>query len=93
MERGIMNAALVDLLNKRRDRTIAVILRVKDQECDHHLPMDSSLKLRKVVLDQINAFADLAVDVITSLEDNSDVVLNEYWLERLNEIHEAVTKT
>lgn len=85
-----MNTTLVDLLNKRRDRAIAIILRTKEQEIDRFVPMDQSMKMRKVVLDQVNAFADLATDLISSLSDNSDVVLNDLWLEKLDEIYEAI---
>lgn len=85
-----MNTALVDLLSKRRDRAIAIILRTKEQEIDQFVPMDQSLKLRKVVLDQLNSFADLATDLISSLSDNSDVTLNEYWLDKLDEIHDVI---
>ncbi len=85
-----MNATLVDLLSKRRDRAIAIILRCKEQEIDRFIPMDESMKLRKVILDQVNSFADLATDLINSLSDNSDVVLNDLWLEKLDDIYEAV---
>lgn len=85
------NSALIDLLNKRRDRAIAIILRTKEQECDQYLPREQSVKLRKVVLDQINNLSDMVVDLMGSLQDNSGVILNEFYLQRLDEVHEMVS--
>lgn len=86
-----MNSTLVDLLNKRRDRAIAIILRTKEQEVDRYVPMDQSMKMRKVVLDQVNAFADFATDVLTSYEEGqAGVILNDFWLDKLDQIYDAV---
>jgi len=85
------NSALIDLLNKRRDRAIAIILRTKEQECDEYLPPEQSARLRKVVLDQINNLSDMVIDLMGSLEDNSGVILNEYYLQRLDEVHTMVS--
>jgi hypothetical protein len=86
-----MNTTLVELLNKRRDRALAIILRTKEQETDRYVPMDQSMRLRKVILDQVNAFADFATDVLTSFESGqSEVVLNDLWLDKLDAIYEAV---
>lgn len=86
------NSALIDLLNKRRDRAIAIILRTKEQECDQYLPREQSAKLRKVVLDQINNLSDMVIDLMGSLQDNSGVILNEYYLQRLDEVHDMVSE-
>lgn len=84
-----MESTLTDLLARRRDRAIAIILRVKEQECDAYLSQDSSQKLRKVVLDQMNAFYDVCADVVNSL-DNGGAVLNEHWLRKIDELHDHV---
>jgi hypothetical protein len=84
-----MESNLVDLLARRRDRAIAIILRVKEQECDEHLPMDASMRLRKVVLDQMNGYFDLCADVVNSLDTEGSVV-NEHWIQKVDEIHDAV---
>jgi hypothetical protein len=84
-----MDSQLTDLLAKRRDRAIAIILRVKEQECDKHLPMDSSIRMRKVVLDQMNGFYDLCADIVNSL-DNGGTVLNEHWLRKIDELHDHI---
>jgi hypothetical protein len=80
---------LTDLLGKRKDRAIGIVLGVKERECDRFLPPEVSKKLRKVVLDQLNEFHDLCLDVMRSLDDG-DVVLNERYFEMLAEVHNAV---
>lgn len=84
-----MNQGTLDLLARRRDRTIAILLRAKENDCDLYLPADVSMRLRKVILDQVNEYHELACDLIKSL-DRGDVVVNELWLQKVNEIHEAV---
>lgn len=85
-----MQPGLRDLLEKRRNRAIAIILGVKERELDAHLPPAASQKLRKVVLDQLNEFHDIALDVLEALSDNSGVVLNELYLEKIDAIYEEV---
>lgn len=84
-----MQDGLRELLEKRRNRGIAIILGVKERECDEHLPKEASQKLRKVVLDQMNEFHDLVNDIFDSV-DSGDVVLNEEWLRKLDEMHQAL---
>jgi hypothetical protein len=60
-----------DILKKRRDRAIAIILSVKEREVDPLLAGqadgDKALRvLRKAVLDQMNDFYDMALDVASS---------------------------
>ena len=81
-----MQQALTDLLEKRRNRAIAIVLGVKERECDRDLSAHASQKLRKVVLDQFNEFHDLVLDIMGSL-DHGEVVLNEEYLQRIDEIH------
>lgn len=80
---------LQELLAKRRDRAIAIILGVKERECDKHLPQEAKSKLRKVILDQTNEMYELCLDVMRSL-DTGDVVLNEVYLDKLDEVHAGV---
>lgn len=84
-----MQQALHDLLAKRRDRAIAIVLGIKERECDRDLSAAASTKLRKVVLDQFNEFHDLVADILGSL-DSGEVVLNEDYLAKLNDIHTVV---
>lgn len=79
-----------ELIQRRKDKAIAIILRMKENDCDPHLPPAVRIKLRKIVLDQLNDFTDLVLDVVSSLENSEVVVTNELWLQKLNEVHEVV---
>jgi hypothetical protein len=81
--------AYQELLRRRKDRACAIILSVKEREVDPFLESQTSEKLRKVVLDQVNEFYEVVRDVVAALEDGS-VEFNELWLDRLGEIYEAV---
>ena len=82
-----MNAK--ELIAKRKDRAIAIILSIKEKECDQWLPPEASHALRKCVLDQINSLYDLTLDVISSMDSNG-VELNQYYLDLISDLHEAV---
>lgn len=76
-----------DLLQRRRDRLIATLLGIKDRELDRYLPADVSAKFRKALLDGVNDFADLCLDLVRSLDDG---ITNELWLQKLDEIYNRV---
>lgn len=88
-----------DILRKRRDRTIAIILGLKEREVDPLLLQEpggqrASNMLRKVILDQINDFYDMSLDVASSGEADAFEFNPEVWgprIEgRLNDIHRVV---
>lgn len=83
-----MDQGTQELLARRRDRTIAILLRAKENECDQYLPPEVSSRLRKLILDQVNEFYQLATDLAG--QDRGGVVLNELYLQKLNELHEAI---
>lgn len=85
----MLDPAVPGLLAKRRDRAIAVVLGVKERECDQYLPPVARAKLRKVVLDQFNELYELTLDLFRSF-DSDGVVLNELYLERLAALHQDV---
>lgn len=78
-----------DILKKRRDRSIAIILGIKEREVDPLLspqpggPQASTL-LRKVVLDQINDFCELALDVANSGEAPKFEFNPDVWMNRID---------
>lgn len=78
---------VTEVLGRRKDRAIAVVLGVKERECDHLLTAEAARKLRKVILDQFNDYYLLAADLVGSL-DVGIVGLNEEYLRRLDEIYE-----
>lgn len=81
-----------DILSRRRDRAIAIVLGVKEREADRHLPPEAQRKLRKVVLDQFNDLTDLARDLLQSYADSVPVVMNEVYLERLDQIYDLLVE-
>lgn len=85
-----MQNIVSDVLSRRRDRTIAIILGVKERECDDFLPREVSQKLRKIILDQMNEYHGFVMDVCQSLDTNDEVVLNEHYLDLIDEIHRAI---
>jgi hypothetical protein len=76
-------------LGKRRDRSIATILSFKERECDRYLPQEVSVNLRKMVLDEVNELCDLALDLLSS---DQEVVWNDDFMDRLDDIYEKVSK-
>jgi len=86
-----MQQALETMLKKRRDRSIATILGIKERECDPHLPEHAKKVLRKVILDQFNDFYEVVLDVAASL-DTGEVTLNEHYLAKIDQIHDAIER-
>lgn len=78
------------LLAARRDRAIAIVLGVKERECDDQLSEESSRKLRKVVLDQFNDLSSLCEDLLQAAAVDQQVVVNEAYLERLEALTDAL---
>lgn len=68
---------------------MAVILGMKEREVDQYLPDKIREKLRKVVLDQMNDYHELCLDVIRSL-DTGEVTLNDVYLKMIEDIHKNV---
>ena len=91
-----MQPILNDVLARRRDRGIAIILGMKERECDKYLSKEASGKLRKAILDQFNEFYEICVDVMRSL-DTGEVVLNEHYVDRIEEklaeLHRALVSS
>lgn len=74
------------LLARRRDRAIAIVLSVKERECDQFLTPEASRKLRKAVLDQFNDLHSFCVDLMSS----GGVVVNEAYVDRLEALTAAL---
>lgn len=83
---------LSDMLTKRKNRAIAIVLGVKERETDGMLTPQASDKLRKVVLDQFNDYGSFVEDLLLSLSGTSGVVVNELFLEKLDQLHEIVVE-
>ena len=74
-----------EVIAKRRDRALAIILGFKERECDSILPQDVRNKLRKIILDQINDYHEFVMDLLNSTDSNT-VIFNDAYYERLSEI-------
>jgi hypothetical protein len=86
-----MQDALAAVLNKRKDRALALILGVKEREVDQYLPVEAQRRLRKVVLDALNDYHEMVVDVMGSL-DSGEVVLNQDYLDKIDAIHDKLVR-
>lgn len=75
-----MNDAIVETLRKRKDRMAAIILSSWES---------NDPDFRKVVLDQVNDYYDLAVNLIAVVDDNS-VILNDAYIRKIDEIHDEL---
>lgn len=85
-----------DILRKRRDRAIAIVLNVKEREVDPLLLQEgggtqASRLMRKAILDQFNDFCDLALDVTSSGEASNFEFNPDVWMHKINDIHKAIT--
>ena len=76
-------------IGKGRDRTIARILGAKEEEIDPFLPEDKQEDLREIILDELNYYAEFCMDIVGSVDDGT-VILNEEWVQKIDELHEAV---
>lgn len=73
---------------RRRDKAIKIILGFKERECDSYLPKEVQVRFRKLILDELNDFYEVYLD-LHDAEDES-VVKNELFLKKLDEIHEEL---
>lgn len=81
-------SGLENLLERRCKRSIAILLGLKEREIDPFLPPEAQQKLRKAILDQLNDFCAIATDILES--SSQDVVFNELWLDRLEQMHSDI---
>lgn len=77
----------IERLAHRRNRTIAAILGYKEQHLDAVLTEEQRAMLRKIVLDNVNELFDTAKAII---EDSDRVIVNEYYLRKIDEVHAGV---
>lgn len=78
----------VAIIERRAKRAAATVLGFKDRECSIYLPDEVDDKFRKIILDQINELAHLAVDCINSVSDVN--LTNQMYVDLLQEIRDEV---
>jgi hypothetical protein len=85
------NSMAANLVATRGNRTTAAILGFMEDEVYTQVPqIPTSLQrqIRQVVLDQINAFKDLAIDIVKS----DTALMNQVWVSKLDEIHQDLKR-
>ena len=83
-----MNNMAANLVAQRGNRCTATILGYLEEHVyeQHDIPERVQMQVRKVVLDSINQFKDLTIDIVKS----GDSMVNDFWLENLDKIHDAI---
>jgi hypothetical protein len=71
-------------LEKRKNIMIKSLMQFKEAELDAYLPHEISVALRNKIMDEINIFADLALDLL------DDAIMNEEFMDRLDDIYKIV---
>ena len=82
------NSMAANLVATRGNRTTATILSTIETEIygEVTVPDHIKRKVRQAVLDQMNGYKDLIIDIV-----KSDVALiNEHWVSQIDEIHSAI---
>ena len=77
-----------NLLDKRLKRCIKSILNSKERMVDPFVPSDISSQFRTVILDEINSFYSIIIDIID--ESSNQEFLD--MLEMIEDIHEKLVK-
>jgi hypothetical protein len=80
------NSTTVNLVATRGNRTSAAILGWLEENLYEEypdIPTGMQRRIRQMVLDNVNAFKDLAIDIVKS----ESAVINEEWVSKLDAIH------
>lgn len=76
-------------VTRRVSQTLRVILREKDRAVDPHVPASVAARFRRVVMDEVNAFAD-DVRAVLDRAQPDNVLVNGYALDRIDERRQAL---
>ena len=80
------NTMATNLIANRGNRVTASILGWLEGNVYEYLPKEVQRQTREMIMDQVNQYKDLAIDVVKS----DTAYMNELWLQKIDEIHEAV---
>lgn len=82
----------IEFVKKRRDRVLATILSYKELNIDHALTPGERDGLRRVILNNVNDFNDLVLDILKArmVEVPVQVEFNELYLQALNRIENKI---
>jgi len=85
------NSTTANLVATRGNRTSAAILGWLEENLYEEYPEISTAmqkRIRQMVLDSVNAFKDLAIDIVKS----ESAVINEEWSSKLDAIHDELRR-
>lgn len=85
------NSLAANLVATRGNRCTAAILTYLEEELYAKHPEITTAtqkQVRSVVMDNINLFKDLAIDIVKS----DTALLNQVWVEKLDEIHAEIRR-
>lgn len=80
-------AAVENIITKRRSRAIRHVLELVDEIVDVELKAD----VRKAVLDELNDLSDLALDLLDTVKCDH-VTINEHYLDVLESLSEHLDR-
>jgi hypothetical protein len=82
------NSMAANLVATRGNRCSASILGWIEENLYKEFDIDTKMqrRLRQQILDQVNSFKDLSMDIVKS----ENAVVNEIWVQKLDEIHEQI---
>lgn len=84
------NSMASNLVAVRGNRTTATILGWLEQNLydQYDIPKDMQRRIRSVVLDNINGYKDLVIDIVKS----DTAIINDIWVQKLDAIHDEIRK-
>lgn len=87
-----MTDPLVDLLDRKKNKMIRVILGTKERLHPDDVCGDDGT-FRKVVLDEVNAFFEHVTDIVETLQQDRTIAVNQLFLDKLDELRDVVRET
>lgn len=82
------NSGVAKLIALRGNRTTAVMLSWLEENVYRYLPEEVQVETRRQVMDNINSFKDLAIDIVKS----DTAAINEIWAEKIDQIHQEIKR-
>ena len=85
------NSTVANLVAIRGNRTSAVILGWLEENLYTEVPQVSTemqKRIRQLILDQVNSFKDLAIDIVKS----ETAIINQEYVDKLDAIHDELRR-
>ncbi len=82
------NTMAANLVQTRGNRVSATMLSWLEDNVYEFLEEDLQRRTRQMVLDNVNGFKDLTIDIVKS----DTAYMNQLWVEKLDEIHKEIRR-